>query len=288
MRFAFAALVSFAAGVVCAQELSLPTNTIWQNVVAYDQTADNGNNTYHISTVNSYASDIQEILSGPGPFTFFAPSDHSFGRLADTNASFLASWKKDAALIKATLEYHIITGVYDIHAAAPSPHTLLPSILTPSVIDATIVPSTAANPVGWVVCILKGELPVSASIVHTMPSSNGILYVIDTMLTPPAEALAAAANGTINTIVPVVASSTVAVAVSTSVSVATATASPTAVAQQTSGTAAAASRTASSAPTQSVAAQGSTAVNSGASSVVATRSILGAAVACVAFFAFAL
>ncbi|KAJ3149486.1 hypothetical protein HDU89_003851 [Geranomyces variabilis] len=179
-------LVALFAGAVSA-DLSLPTNTIWQNVQAYNQNQDNGENTYHISIVNSYSKYIKDELSAPGQMTFFAPSDHSFARLAQSDPEFLKKWKADPSLINRTLQYHISPQLYDIHSPATkvSVTTMLNTRLPPARINAYISPSTPKNPPGWVVCTLNGDQAIKATIVHTMKSSNGILYVIDTMLRPP-------------------------------------------------------------------------------------------------------
>ncbi|KAJ3005193.1 hypothetical protein HKX48_000810, partial [Thoreauomyces humboldtii] len=177
MRFTILTILTALTSLVAA-DLSSPNNTIWQNVQAYNQNVDSGINTYHLSVVNGYSyAGLKETLSGPGPFTFFAPSDHSFARLKQSNPAFLNAWVNDQACIMGTLKYHIIPSVYDIHNNPPKVSTLQ-SIVKPAWIQATIYPTTPVNPPGWVVAILRGSGPIYASIVHTMKSSNGILYVI--------------------------------------------------------------------------------------------------------------
>ncbi|KAI8827151.1 uncharacterized protein EV422DRAFT_512841 [Fimicolochytrium jonesii] len=183
LKAKFIAVVSvLAASGVLAQDL--PTNNVLENVKAFNQEQDEGHNTYHISTVNKYVQYIESILAGPGPITFFAPSDHSFIRLQQSNPDYLKEFLASPNLINATLHYHITHQIYDI-ATAGLGHTTIPTDLYPGTIDANIIPNDPAkNPPGWVPAILQGSENISATIVHTMKSSNGILYVIDTMLRP--------------------------------------------------------------------------------------------------------
>ncbi|RKO82739.1 hypothetical protein BDK51DRAFT_35090, partial [Blyttiomyces helicus] len=68
--------------------------------------------------------------------------------------------------------------------------TILPTYLGPTKITANIYPRQPNSPPGWIPCILQrtGTEYPNASIVHTQYSSNGILYVLDTMLRAPLDA----------------------------------------------------------------------------------------------------
>ncbi|KAI8908755.1 hypothetical protein DFJ77DRAFT_473207 [Powellomyces hirtus] len=262
---------------VTAQDL--PTNTIFQNVQAFNQTEDIGHNTYHISVVNEYAPlYLQELLSGPGPVTFFAPSDHSFDRLKQNDPAFLEKFRADPALIKATLQYHVLNQIYDIKTAPE--RSLLPSILSPGTIDATILPNDPAkHPPFWIPCILKGSgnPTISATIVHTMRSSNGILYVIDTMLVPGPEVVDAS-NKTPKP--------TLAITTTASVQVSTTRGYPSAVTGASAGASAGASVGATPTPVAGAAAAGNKGPNSAATSagnsifttlaIITSAAVLGA------------
>lgn len=56
-----------------------------------------------------HASDIDQILSSTGPFTFFAPSDLAFGKLDKTVLENLLKPESKAKLSD-LLNYHIVSG----------------------------------------------------------------------------------------------------------------------------------------------------------------------------------
>ena len=55
------------------------------------------------------AADLTATLSGPGPFTVFAPTDEAFGRLAPGTVDTLLKPENKALLVKA-LTYHVVKG----------------------------------------------------------------------------------------------------------------------------------------------------------------------------------
>ncbi|KAJ3004183.1 hypothetical protein HKX48_001383 [Thoreauomyces humboldtii] len=202
MRLSILAVLAASVSSAFAQALDKPTNTIWENIMAYNQNEDgaggDADNTYHISMVNKFGADVKDILSGPGPFTFFAPSDHSFLRLQQSNPSYYQQLTTDGSLMKATLQYLITEGVYDITNPGAA-HKDLPSYLAGNTVSVTIEANTAADPAGWVKCAVKSSADpdTPAYTVHTMPSSNGILYVIYTVLDPPQSAISAAGSNAV-------------------------------------------------------------------------------------------
>ncbi|KAJ3185168.1 hypothetical protein HDU87_002735 [Geranomyces variabilis] len=304
MRISLFALfaATATAGSAFAQVLHLPTNTIWENLVAYDQSVDSGNNTYHMSIVNEHAAPLKELLSGPGPFTVFFPSDHSFNSIQGSDPAYYQQLTTDNSLMLATLEYFITDGTYDIFTNPPAAR--LPSILKPSTLLAQIVPNGPDAPAGWVACSVTatGD-PTEVYVVHTMPSSNGILYVTGfshVLHAPPEAIAAAAAAGGVIPHVTVAASSaapssTIAsstrassssssssVAISTSTSIVSTTpALSTFTAVPTTATIASSS---SSAASTATAAAGNASSGASASAVVANTLTLGGVVAAAAVF----
>ncbi len=132
------------------------------------------------------AADLVETLSGPGPFTVFAPTDEAFAKLpAGTVESLLKPENK--AKLAAILTYHVVPG---------------------KVMAADVVKLTNAGTVqGQRVDIVVKDGAVSvdgAKVTATdIACSNGVIHVIDTVILPTDKNIVevAASNGSFNTLV---------------------------------------------------------------------------------------
>ena len=116
------------------------------------------------------AAGLDGVLSGPGPFTVFAPTDTAFGYL---DPALLASLLKpeNKAVLAGILTYHVIAG----------------KILA---MDIAAAPSHRVKTVNGkeVVLTLRGGARINdaAIIVTDIEASNGVIHVIDSVLIPPA------------------------------------------------------------------------------------------------------
>ena len=113
------------------------------------------------------AAGLVETLSGPGPFTVFAPSDAAFAKLpAGTVEALLA----DKAKLASILTYHVVSGkvtagqIIQMNGAQPA--------------------TVNGKPVD--VVVRDGKVYVNGAQVTTadIPASNGVIHVIDTVLLP--------------------------------------------------------------------------------------------------------
>ncbi len=107
---------------------------------------------------------LVETLSGPGPFTVFAPSDEAFAKIpAETLSAVLADKQK----LTAILTYHVVSG---------------------KVMAADVAGMTSATTVqGGTVAIHASEgVKINDATVTTadIEASNGVIHVIDTVLMP--------------------------------------------------------------------------------------------------------
>lgn len=117
------------------------------------------------------AADLVETLSGPGPFTVFAPTDAAFAALpAGTVESLLAN----IPALQSVLTYHVVSGAVDAATVVglSSATTVQGSPVTIRVVDGGVV--------------LNGSVNV---IITDIVASNGIIHVIDAVLLPPASGL---------------------------------------------------------------------------------------------------
>lgn len=113
---------------------------------------------------------LVDTLSGPGPFTVFAPTNAAFAALpAGTLDSLLANPTKLADVLK----LHVISGAVDSKAATAAAGTNV---------------TTLGGPVA--VALNGDKLTVGGATVVTadIKASNGVIHVIDAVITKPASA----------------------------------------------------------------------------------------------------
>lgn len=111
-----------------------------------------------------------DVLSNAGPFTVFAPTNAAFNLLpAGTVEGLLKPESKDA--LRNILEYHVAVGVYKLE----------------NLKDGQTINQVNLDNV--VIGIKDGKYTVNgANILGTVPASNGVVYVVDAVLLPPAPA----------------------------------------------------------------------------------------------------
>ena len=118
---------------------------------------------------------LAETLSGPGPFTVFAPTDAAFAKVPPETLRALAA---DPAKLRQVLLYHVVSG------AVPA---------------ADVVRLTGAktlNGASVTIKIADGTVKVDGATVTAtdVMASNGIVHVIDTVLIPKAAPAATPKN----------------------------------------------------------------------------------------------
>ncbi|MBK7561982.1 MAG: fasciclin domain-containing protein [Chitinophagaceae bacterium] len=109
-------------------------------------------------------------LSNAGPFTVFAPTNAAFDKLPAGTVDGLMKDDKKADL-QNILEYHVAVGVYKQEMMQDGQTINMANLdnITLSVKDGKVMVNGTAN------------------VVATIPASNGIIYVIDAVLLPPAK-----------------------------------------------------------------------------------------------------
>jgi len=112
------------------------------------------------------AAGLAETLSGPGPFTVFAPTDEAFAKLPEGTVSDLLKPENKEKLVS-ILTYHVVPG-----------KVMAADVKTMDV--KTVNGAKAKVKVdGSTVTIDK------AKVVKTdIPASNGVIHVIDTVIMP--------------------------------------------------------------------------------------------------------
>lgn len=116
------------------------------------------------------AAGLVDALSNAGPFTVFAPTNAAFDKLpAGTVEGLLKADKKDDLID--ILQYHVSVGVFkeDMLQDGQSIGQVNGGNITISKKDGKLMVNGTAN------------------VIAAIPASNGIIYVIDAVLLPPAK-----------------------------------------------------------------------------------------------------
>ena len=129
--------------------------------------ADTAAHTPQLSTLNRLIAEagLGDTLSGPGPFTVFAPSDEAFKAVS---AKTLAELGNDKALLKSVLSYHVLPG----------------KLMAADVKNAnakTVNGASVALAKAGTVVTIENAVVVQADVAAT----NGVVHVIDRVLLPP-------------------------------------------------------------------------------------------------------
>jgi transforming growth factor-beta-induced protein len=121
---------------------------------------------FSILTEAVIAADLAGALSGPGPFTVFAPSDQAFVNALNTLGITKDQLFADKDLLTSILLYHVASGEYFASDVVSR------SSLT--MLDGNVAP-------------INGATIAGANIVATdIDVSNGVIHAIDSVMLPPA------------------------------------------------------------------------------------------------------
>ncbi len=146
-----------------------------QSAVQDDQSAKNvvqvaiGSKDHTTLVAAVKAADLVNALSNAGPFTVFAPTNAAFEKLpAGTVEGLLKPEKKDDLVD--ILQYHVSVGVFK--------EDMLQDGQNIGQVNGGNITITKKD----------GKLMINgvANVIATVPASNGIVYVIDAVLLPPA------------------------------------------------------------------------------------------------------
>jgi uncharacterized surface protein with fasciclin (FAS1) repeats len=177
---AFAAMASLPPSVLRAAEHTVtvggapmyPSKNIIQNAV---------NSKDHTTLVAAVkAAGLVDTLSGPGPFTVFAPTNEAFAKLQPGTVETLLKPENKATLVK-VLTYHVIPGRMTATTLMKAVHDGegLARIKTVQGEELTI---KQAGPGKLTITDSQGN--VAMITIADVMQSNGVIHVIDTVLMP--------------------------------------------------------------------------------------------------------
>ena len=114
------------------------------------------------------AAGLEDILSGPGPLTVFAPTNDAFASLPEGAVEILLA---NPQLLSSVLLYHVVGG----------------SITSDQITNGLTVPTVAGAPITFTIEDAAGSVSIGNAAVTTadIMASNGVIHVIDAVLLPP-------------------------------------------------------------------------------------------------------
>ncbi len=144
--------------------------TIVDTAIGYDD----GTTKFSTLVTAVTAADLVATLSGPGPFTVFAPTDAAFAALkASIGDQAFAAILADKAKLTKILTYHVIA------ASVFSKDVMAGDVATVEGAKIKIGISGGSVTIG-------DSTATAANVVLTdLPNSNGVIHVIDKVLLPP-------------------------------------------------------------------------------------------------------
>lgn len=178
IAFGFAGLALVATGALAAQKNPMvggaamyPTKNIVQNAV---------NSKDHTTLVAAVkAAGLVDTLSGPGPFTVFAPTNAAFAKLPAGTVDTLVK-PENKAMLTGILTYHVVPGRITAQDIAAKAMKNGGKATYKTVAGGTL--TFAKKGKGWQVWDAKGG-HADITIANVM-QSNGVIHVIDTVLMP--------------------------------------------------------------------------------------------------------
>ena len=148
-----------------------PTKTIVQNAV---------NSADHTTLVAAVkAAGLVDTLSGPGPFTVFAPTNEAFEKLPPSAVPMLLKAENKPTLVK-VLTYHVVPGrlssadlMADVQAGGGK--------ATLTTVEGE--PLTVTSD-GQTITLTDAKGDMSRITIADVNQSNGVIHVVDTVLMP--------------------------------------------------------------------------------------------------------
>jgi uncharacterized surface protein with fasciclin (FAS1) repeats len=125
------------------------------------------------------AADLTATLSGPGPFTVFAPTDEAFGRLAPGTLDTLMKPEQKATLAK-LLTYHVVPGKLDA-AALKAQIEAGGGTATLTTVEGQPLKATLENGALVLTDVGGGKSYVTQ---YDVGQSNGVVHVVNGVLAP--------------------------------------------------------------------------------------------------------
>jgi len=177
LRTAFAAAALLAAGPALAKNPMVGGAAMYPTKTIVENAANSKDHTTLVAAVK--AAGLVDTLSGPGPFTVFAPTNAAFAKLPAGTVDTLVK-PENKATLTGILTYHVVPGritAADIAAKAKA-NGGTASYTTVQGEDLMFTKSGS----GWAIKDGKGH--TGKITIANVYQSNGVIHVIDTVMMP--------------------------------------------------------------------------------------------------------
>ena len=148
-----------------------PSKTIVENAI---------NSKDHTTLVAAVkAAGLVDTLSGPGPFTVFAPTNEAFAKLPAGTVDTLVKPENKDTLVK-ILTYHVVSGTMtaaNIKAAIKAGHGK-------ATLTTVQGEPLTAQMMGGKLMLTDAKGGMSTVTIANVMQSNGVIHVVDTVLMP--------------------------------------------------------------------------------------------------------
>lgn len=125
------------------------------------------------------AAGLVETLSGPGPFTVFAPTNAAFAKLPAGTVDTLVK-PENKATLTSILTYHVVPGTITAADIAAKAKANGGNATYTTVQGGTLTFHKAGS--GWAIMDAKGGM--GKITIANVRQSNGMIHVIDTVMMP--------------------------------------------------------------------------------------------------------
>lgn len=149
----------------------LPSKNIIENAV---------NSKDHTTLVAAVkAAGLVDTLSGPGPFTVFAPTNAAFAKLPAGTVESLVK-PENKATLTTILTYHVVSGAMDSKAIAKAIKDGKGRAVLKTVQGGDLTASMSAGKLK----LIDAKGNASTVTIKDVYQSNGVIHVVDTVLMP--------------------------------------------------------------------------------------------------------
>ena len=171
------ALVTGASGIALAKNPMVGGAAMYPTKTIVDNAVNSKDHTTLVAAVK--AADLVPTLSGPGPFTVFAPTNAAFAKLPAGTVDTLVQPANKAALTN-ILTYHVVAGTMTSKQIAAA---IKAGGGTATLTTVQGEPLTARM-MGSRLTLTDAKGGMSHVTIKDVMQSNGVIHVVDTVLMP--------------------------------------------------------------------------------------------------------
>ena len=176
-RTSIAALALLASGGALAKTPMVGGAAMYPTKTIVDNAVNSKDHTTLVAAVK--AAGLVETLSGPGPFTVFAPTNAAFAKLpAGTVDTLVKPESKDQ--LTAILTYHVVPGTITAADIAAKAKANGGTATYATVQGGSLMFKKSGS--GWAIMDAKGDTGMVT--IADVRQSNGMIHVIDTVMMP--------------------------------------------------------------------------------------------------------